>query len=66
MTQRRVQLTHYTLRRITASVIKDLIVICLVGPKFASNLFNAYDLLSNRYESKKKFLTVLLSFSLFS
>ena len=64
--QRRAPQTRHTLRRITAGIIKDLILICLVDPKFACNSFNADELLSDRYESKKDFVVAFkLSFSLF-
>ena len=64
--QRRAPQTCHMLRRITASIIKALILICLVDPKFASNSFNADKLLSNRYVSKKDFVVAFkLSFSLF-
>ena len=62
MTRRRVPQTRPTLRRITASIMKVLILICLVYSKFASNVFNAYELLSNRNVSKKDFLVVFKFF----
>ena len=49
MTRKRAPQTRYKLWRIAASIIYELILICLVETKFASNLCNAYELLSNSY-----------------